>query len=414
MRIAGALITLLAAAPAAGQQPGSNLQVYLLTMGPGAEIYERFGHNAIWIRDAVAHTDRIYNYGMFSFGRGTTADLLSFAFRFAMGPQQYWLGVDSSLDNELQLYRARGRDLSAQELNLLPPQRADLALRLAVNAREENKYYAYDYFRDNCSTRVRDILDSELGGALKQATLGKPAAGTLRFHTQRSITNDKLMLIGIDAAFGPRVDRPLDQWDEMFLPEKVAKHIGELTVAGPDGQPVPLVGKEFSLLTIGAYHVEPKPPAWAGVFLVFGLVVAGLIRLSDSRRATAFIGRAVGGAWLLLMGTGGLVLLFFWTFTQHAATWQNHNLLLLSPLALALVPSFWYRTGKAPPRWPPIIATVTMASVAIGAALALLPGIGGQQNQLIAALTAVPTFVGALEARRRWNWRMAKPNAPRP
>ena len=240
---------------------GTNLQVFLMTMGAGADIYERFGHNAIWIRDTVAHTDIVYNYGMFSFGSGSVADLIAFGARFAMGPQQYWLGY-TDLDHTLANYQHFRRNLDAQELNLTPAERADLADRLAVNALEANRYYAYDYFRDNCSTRVRDILDLELGGALRRATLGKPAEGTFRWHTLRSITNDKLLFIGIDAAFGPRTDRPLDRWDEMFLPAKLQQRVRELTVTGADGAVVPLVRREISLLPIQVFHVDPAPPHW--------------------------------------------------------------------------------------------------------------------------------------------------------
>ena len=396
--------------PLGGQRPapvpGENLQVYLMTMGAGAEIYERFGHNAIWIRDTVAHTDLVYNYGMFTFGR-TFADLVGFGARFAMGPQQYWLGYDD-LERTLQLYQSVRRDVAAQELNLAPAQRADLAARLATNALEANRYYAYDYFRDNCSTRVRDMLDLELGGALRRAAVGKPADGTLRFHTLRSITNNFALFIFIDAAFGPRVDRPLDQWDEMFLPAKVQQRVRELTVAGPDGREAPLVKRELSMLSINAFHVEPAPPDWGGPLVLASLVVAGLIRLSQSRRGVGMVGRAIGGAWVLLTGLGGVILLFFWVFTSHVATYGNRHLLLLSPLALLLVSSFWFRRGAVPRPWVPRVAMVLMASVAIGVVLAIFPRIAGQQTAVLAEFTALPSFVAALEALRGWNRRQGE------
>ena len=402
------LLVLFSAATQLGAQqpaapPGTNLQVYLMTMGAGADIYERFGHNAIWIRDTVGHTDIVYNYGMFSFP-GTVAGLAVFGARFAMGPQQYWLGYDD-LDNTLLTYRNRKRDVTVQELNFAPSQRADLASRLAVNALDANRYYAYDYFRDNCSTRIRDMLDLELGGALKRATTAKPADGTLRFHTLRSITNDKLLFVGINAAFGPHVDRPLDQWDEMFLPAKVQQRMRELTIAGPDGRDRPLVKREISLLNMNAYHVDAAPPAWGGALIGISLVVAALIRLTESQRRIALVGRVVGGAWMLLVGVGGLTLLFFWLFTDHVATWANRHLLLLSPLALALVSSFWYRGDRRPRPWVPRVVMALMLSVAIGGLLAFLPQVSGQQTAILAQLTALPTFVAALEALRGWQRR---------
>ncbi len=385
------------------QEPGARLQIYLLTMGAGDAIYERFGHNAIWVRDSAANTNLIYNFGTFE-APGDLAGIIKFGAKFMMGPPQYWLGV-SNLEGTLFTYRMARRDLQAQELNLAPAQRLDIASRLATNALDANKYYAYDYFRDNCSTRVRDLLDLVLGGELKRATIGVPAEGTLRFHTRRSITNDKLLFVGIDASFGPRVDRPLDRWDEMFLPAKVQERVRELTVPGPDGSTVPLVKGEFPILTIGAFHVEKTEPHWAGPFFLVSIGIAGLIRLADSRRRTAIVGRAIGAAWLLLTGFAGVILLFFWIFTQHVFTYANHNLLMLSPLALVLIPHPTVR-GRAKHRaWAQPVATALIVSVLIGVVLALVPKMGGQQSGLIAALTALPTLAAANEARRGWNRR---------
>ena len=317
-------------------------------MGAGAEIYERFGHNAIWIRDTVAHTDLIYNYGAFEFPR-ELGDRLAFFGRFAMGRPRYWLGVDSSLQHTLDEYRYFKRDLAAQELNLTPVQRADLAERLAANALPQNKVYTYDYFRDNCSTRVRDMLNTVLNGMLARATRDRPGAGSFRFHTLRSITNDKLLFVGIDASFGPGVDRRIDQWEEMFLPEKVQQRVRELNVQTADGQEVPLVRSEFPVLTVGVYHVESAPPRWLAGFALVGAVIGGLLLLGAVNGPAGIVGRVLLSAWLLLTGMGGLLLLFFWVFTDQVATYANHNILFLSPLALAVLASVWYR-GPLPAR----------------------------------------------------------------
>ena len=389
-----AAVLLAGASRAQAQEPGTNLQVYLMTMGPGADIYERFGHNAIWVRDTVAHTDIVYNYGTFDFGGHRIVDLLAFGARFAMGPQRYWLGT-MNLENTLRLYTMVGRRLTAQELNLTPAERADIASRLAVNALEENKYYAYDYFRDNCSTRVRDLLDRELEGALKRATAGRPGEGTLRFHTRRSITNDQLLFFLIDAAFGPRVDRPLDQWNEMFLPEKVQQRVREVAVTGPTGDPLPLVKQEFTLLDLDIHHVASAPPQWGTRLFLIGLVIAVLIALAAAPGRIALVGRIVGGAWLLATGIAGLALAFLWFITAHVATYANWNLFLLSPLALGLVPAFWHRANRSPPAWTPPLALV-LAGCVLGVIAARLVGFARQDISVVAAMTALPSVVAYL------------------
>ena len=172
-------------------------------MGPGASVYERYGHNAIWIRDTVVGTDLVYNYGTFDFGQ-TTADLARFVGRFAMGRPQYWLGA-MTMAQTVAIYTRDERDVDLQELALPPAARRELAALLAENALPENRVYTYDYFLDNCSTRIRDILNRVLDHALESATVGAPAEGSFRFHTHRSLTNDPLMYMGI--LLGARTSR---------------------------------------------------------------------------------------------------------------------------------------------------------------------------------------------------------------
>ena len=339
----------------------------------------------------MAHADLIYNYGMFEFPEGI-GDLLAFYGRFAMGRPRYWLGVDSSLQHTLDEYRYRRRDVSVQELNFTPAQRAELAVRLAINALPQNKVYTYDYFRDNCSTRIRDMLDIALGGALARATRDRSGTGSFRFHTLRSITNDKLLFVGIDAAFGPRSDIRADQWQEMFLPEKVQQHVRDLHVRDAIGRDVPLVKAEFPLLTIGVYHVEPAPPHWLGRFALAGALITGLVSLAVLRGPLGVAGRLLASAWLLVTGLGGLLLLFFWLFTAQVATYANHNLYFLSPLALGVLPSMWYRVVVPVRRWRTRVVNLMALSVIVGLGLTVVPLVTHQNNLEIAALTVPPTL----------------------
>ncbi|PKM01713.1 MAG: hypothetical protein CVV17_06700, partial [Gammaproteobacteria bacterium HGW-Gammaproteobacteria-7] len=315
---------------------GASLQTFLVTMGPGADVYERFGHNAIWIRDTTSGLDLVYNYGTFDF------DEPGFVGRFVFGRPRYWLDV-GTIDGTLRLYAYRQRDVVVQELALSPAKRAELAIRLAENILPANRSYDYDYYRDNCSTRVRDILDLVLGGALRRTTAGVPGEGTLRFHTQRSVSNDPAMYLGILAAFGPSVDRPLDQWGEMFLPAKVQQRVRELRVPDGRGGEMPLVLREDTLLAVGAFAVESGRPDWSGPLFGAGVLIALASLTGMIRGAGGIPGRLVAGAWLLTSGIGGGILLFLWFATDHRAATGNLNLLLLSPLALAVLPGIWRR-----------------------------------------------------------------------
>ncbi len=387
----GVSTSMAAQEPGPGDAAGASLQVFLMTMGPGATVYERYGHNAIWIRDAVTGSDLVYNYGTFDFAAP------GFVMNFVKGRPRYWLGV-SDLEGTLWQYTHAQRNVVVQELNLPAAQRAELASYLASNALPENRVYTYDYFQDNCSTRVRDALDHVLHGALRDASVGRGADGNFRFHTQRSLTNDVLMYTGIMLGQGPRTDRPIDQWEEMFLPAKLQERVRELTITGPDGTLVPLVANERSLLEFGVYHVEPAPPAWGWKFQLFGLSLAMLIATGLSRSGVNVVGRVTATLWLIVSGIGGLVLLFLWLGTDHVFSASNRNILFMTPIALFVVPLLWRRVGHGPSRLGALAAAGMILSVTVGALFALAPSLGGQWNLQVMQLATLPGIAACLVA----------------
>ncbi len=365
---------------------GSHLQVFLMTMGPGAHIHERFGHNAIWIRDSTRNVDLVYNFGMFDFAAP------GFAWNFAKGRPLYWLAV-SDLDRTLASYQYANRRVDVQELALDADRKAQLAYALATNLLPENREYHYDYYLDNCSTRVRDALDAVLGGALRRHTSGQPAEGNLRWHTQRSISNTPGLYLGILTALGPAVDQPLDQWDEMFLPAKVQERVRELRVPDGNGREVPLVLREATLLDIDLHQVEPSRPDWTVRLLIVGVLLALLVATGFLRGGAGVVGRALAAGWAVVSGAGGLVLVFLWFFTDHVMTANNLNLLLITPVALAMLPLLWGRKQR------PIARRITsgyFALVCLGTVLAALRV--AQENREVAALAAPIALTATLVA----------------
>src|SRR6185436_13979893 len=160
--LAAALLLALFGARAEAQQPPARVSV--LTMGPGDHPFTRFGHNAILLEWADGR-NAVYNFGTFEF------DGVKGAEDFMAGRFRYWLSV-GSLDRTVAAYHAERRSLTAQELALSRAERERLAAALADNALPEHRYYDYDYYRDNCSTRVRDVIDRLLDGQLRRGVTG--------------------------------------------------------------------------------------------------------------------------------------------------------------------------------------------------------------------------------------------------
>jgi hypothetical protein len=374
-------VAVLGAAPLMGQpvaQPSTGdtaIRIVLLTMGPGDEVWEKFGHNAIWVHDPAAGTEKAYNYGMFDFRQE------NFILNFARGRMNYWMeGFDAYLT--LDHYRQLNRSVWAQELNLTPAQAAEVKRLLEWNERPENRFYRYDYYRDNCSTRVRDILDRVLGGALKRATSTQPSGTTYRWHTRRLVGQGAgtiPIFTAIDFGLGPAADRPISKWDEMFLPMKLRDEVAALRVPDATGKMVPLVARQQTLFTAARPPEPSAPPHWLIGYLLAGVLTAGAIgglTLAARKSEAGRFGFAlVTALWLLFAGTGGLILTGLWTMTDHAIAYRNENLLQLSPLALPLVllvPALGYGAHWAG-LWASRLAITVAVLSLLGFVLQVLP-----------------------------------------
>lgn len=373
------------ASPPAGEE----LSVFLLTMGQGDLVWEKFGHNAIWIHDPVSGTDLVYNYGVFDF------DSPGYWGRFVRGDWIYQLAV-GTVGETLAAYRYFDRTVVAQELNLSAAQKAELRDFLEWNARPENREYLYDYYADNCSTRLRDVLDRILGGGIRAQTAGAPTSTTYRWHSRRLIASDRLAYAGLAAGLGPAADRPISRWEEMFLPEKLMERVREVRVER-GGELQPLVLREMVLYEAASREpVRDEPPSWLGWFLLLGVAVGALVvALGEATRrgsrAARFSLASLAALWGLVIGTGGLMLLGLWTLTNHTIAHANENLLHFDPLALGLallVPATAYgaRWAAAPAWW--VAMTVAGISV-LGFAAQLLPGLDQVNGEIIALLLPV-------------------------
>src|SRR5262249_45752414 len=142
-------------------------------------IWERFGHNALWVHDAAAGTDYAYDYGRFDFRQE------HFFLRFAVKDLRYWTERTDDAGAVARFYRAHGRNVWVQELDLPPAARLQIRDFLEWNIQEAHKYYQYDYFLDNCSTRIRDIIDRAVGGQLKRFADSLRTEVTFRSETRR-------------------------------------------------------------------------------------------------------------------------------------------------------------------------------------------------------------------------------------
>jgi len=362
-----------------------------VTFGPGQRYWERFGHNAIIIDDRAAGARIAYNYGVFDFREK------DFLVNFALGHMHYSLDAEP-LEAELAPYVAEGRSVTVQMLNVAPAQARQLAGFLAWNAQPQNADYRYDYFVNNCSTKVRDALNRALGGALERQLSRRPAPHTYRFDAVRLISPDFWLALGMDTGLGPNADRPLSVWQESFVPMVLSRALRDVTVRSRTGDIVPLVSEEQVVLP-GRLPPAPAAPLDLRLpFLVAGLGFAVLLlwlahgkgRLSRASFAL------LASSWWLICGFTGLILAGMWGLSDHWAAWDNENLLLLDPLCL-LLPLVWWRA----PRIALSLATLIAAAALSSLIVRTLPTLYQSNLAFIALTVPVHLALAALVWRQR-------------
>jgi len=352
-------------------------RVGVATMAPGEIFFERFGHNAIVVVDEQTGAATSYNFGYFD---PSESDFIG---NFVKGVMQYYL-VALPLEQDLAQYRDSGRGVRLQWLDLPPEQAQQLADALAARTRINDGRYRYDYFTSNCSTQVRDALNTAMGGRLQPQLAGRSRGNTYRSESVRLASPATWMWLGFDLGLGPNADKPMSRWEEAFVPMRLADSLREARNSA--GRP--LVQDEVELLPHRIAAEPAEAPRrwlpWLGAGLAIGVALAWLGRRYP--RATA----AIALPFWLLCTIGGGLLIFLWGFSEHWAAWRNHNLLLLNPLCLLLIPgAIAVLRRRNPGRWfKPVLVAVAVCGLFAWFVQWLPFAFGYQYNQTWIALLA--------------------------
>lgn len=383
-----ALLLLLLPRALRAQGAAEDLSVSIVTFGPGDHAFSKFGHDAIVIGSGP--NARVYNFGTFRF------DSPWLLVDFLQGRLQYWLSV-GGLGPTIASYEDDNRSIDLQRLRLTRQQALQLRRELERTALPANRYYKYDYYYDNCSTRVRDAIDRTLGGALRESSAG-PGSMSYREHTLRLVAGDWLLWMGLHWGLAGRADGPITRWQESFLPEKLAHALDNATNPALPGAP-PLVAHEQRVFTAARDAERSRPPNRNLAGLLTGTLVgaglAGCARASATRR----LARVALGLSLSLVGLVagllGTALAVLWC-TDHEIAHANQNLLLAAPFVLLLTPAgAAVALGRAWGwRWSYPICIGAAALVVLALMIKALPGVV-QDNWFFVALMA-PIWAGAL------------------
>jgi hypothetical protein len=390
------LIGMCTAVASVANAPGGNLEISLITYGPGETYWERFGHDAIEVRDTASGESVDFNYGVFDFNES------NFFINFARGRMHYLMDAEYSAPEQAS-YTQDGRSVTRQRLALSPQQATSLRDFLLWNLRPENAGYAYDYYADNCTTRVRDALDKILGGALKKQLTALPGGMTYRQQTARLMSAQPWLMLVLDLGLGPYADQPLNAWQESFLPVVLQQQLNHMQIDA-EGQLRPLVQSE-QLVSPNRLDVPPAgAPDLRLPLAITGLALAAC--MLAARRWSPLTFAWLTSAYLVAAGLIGLLLIGLWTLTTHHSAWANANLLFFNPFAFLLLPAVWRaRRGITSSRFIDTLCLLQLAAILVALGLHLLPGVV-QQNQ--------PWLLFAMPCWLAIAWSLRQRTLPRP
>jgi hypothetical protein len=290
-------------------------EIELFTMGPGEELFSTFGHAAICVRDPRSPEGRCYNYG--------TADFrtpLPLTWSFIRGRALFWVSVLDT-PSMLRYYASVDRAVYRQVLSLPAGQDRLLAQLLEASTDERVKYYRYHHFNDNCTTRIRDLVDQATGGRLRQPRNDRQKS--FRQWAREGFAGNLPLLMAVELLLGRSADRVTDSWDAMFLPSELRDEVANRLHSPPS-------------LLVKSTRAPLGGSPWLGEL---GFVIAGLLLAA----------LALTGPGLLfdgmLLGLVATILWALFALSSFPELTRNENLLAYWPtdLALGFLPRPWLR-----------------------------------------------------------------------
>jgi hypothetical protein len=317
------LFFLLAALPFAGKAQiklSTQAEIFVVTCGPWqAEVYTAFGHSAIRVKDDSLGIDLAYNYGMFDFNQP------NFYLNFTKGYLYYQLGVRKYEDFHYE-YEYFHRYVHEQKLNLIDQQKQKIFDYLLWNSKPENRSYVYDYFYNNCATKIRDVFAEVLKGEVAFNGSYVKTNYTIRQLTDLYLQQQPWGDLGIDICLGLPMDKKASPYEYMFLPDYIESGFDHATINGK-----PLVSEK---MTTNEAAQENLPRSLFHPWNVFGvfLLITAAISFYDWRRRK--ISKWFDVTLFTVLGLLGWLLLLLWTATDHHAAAKNFNLLWALPTHL--------------------------------------------------------------------------------
>lgn len=305
---------------------GDSLDISLLTCSQGNELYSAFGHSAIRVQDRLNQVDAVFNYGTFDFSQE------GFYINFVRGRLLYFLDIDQ-FESFYNQYKYEGREIRELGLRLTGVEKENILKFLLWNSKRENRFYAYDFFWDNCSTRVRDIFSKELKYKLVWNTAGWDTSITLRNCLKPYVHHLPWVDFGFDLILGLPCEKTAGVMDQTFLPDRLDRLVRNASLQTDSGK-LSFIVRDTVLLP--SYNIKTSSSPFLSPLSCFTILFIIVSGLTIAERKKKILFPALD--YLMLGGSGFLGFFFLLMgLTEHYSTPWNLNMLWLLPTNLIVL-----------------------------------------------------------------------------
>ncbi|GAA4883699.1 DUF4105 domain-containing protein [Flaviramulus aquimarinus] len=304
-------------------------EISVLTVGPGTSLNDAFGHSAFRIKDQKLGIDEVYGYGEYDFNAP------NFYLKFAQGKLNYLINK-TSFNRFYQIYTYFNRTLKEQVLNLSQTEKQKLYDYLINNYKPENRRYLYEFFFDNCATKIKDVTILALNNNVIFSTPENFKAASFRTLIQNNLNRNSWGSFGIDLALGSVIDRKASSEDHMFLPENIYNFFDIATIKNANRQLI----KERQVLFTQKKITKSNSFLTSPIF-IFGIIGLLIIFITYKDYKNHKQSKWLDITLFFITGVIGILILLLWFATDHKGTHQNYNLLWAFALNILVIGQFF-------------------------------------------------------------------------
>jgi len=301
-------------------------EISVLSIGPGYLLNDSFGHSAIRVKDPLYNFDVVYDYGRYDF------EAEGFYLDFSQGKLNYMIGR-TEFEDFLSFYEYQNRRVQEQQLNLSTKQKTAFYYFLTENIKPENQSYPYDFFYNNCATKITDAIESILEDQITYLPPSTFEQDTFRNLIRSDLNQNSWGSLGIDVALGSKIDQLASVKEHLFLPKNLYLLLENAQIGSTDLKIV----KKSKILTSSSFVKTFE--GFGSPLAILSLIAFAILFVTFRDHKKNKRSKWLDVSLFAFTGLIGLALLLLWFATDHTATSDNYNLLWAFATNLLFIPS---------------------------------------------------------------------------